>query len=176
MKWIFDTWLNWLDRITLFPGFLGLVIGVGVCVWLFRRRNQRFAPALTPDGQMLKLDYAGLLQTLDKLGVHRKHYAITQVTLDVAFPILYSLLFGWLIALGTGANWGWLAVLPLITACADLIENTTVAWLAWTGSEFEKKKPKLAWVTLLAGKTKMLLFCLSLFVAVLSLLAAALGC
>lgn len=176
MKWLFQTWLYWLDHISFFPGGIELAVGGAFCIWLFRLRNQRFAPALTPDGQMLKLDYTGLLQTLDALGAHRRLYAITQLTLDVVFPILYSLFLGWLIVLGAGAEWRWLAGLPLITACADLIENTTVARLAWKRSEFEKEKPKLAWVTLVAGKTKMVCFYLSFFIAVLSLLAAALGC
>ena len=62
---------------------------------------------------------------------HRRLYAITEVTLDVAYPIAYT---GLLLALIH-----WLQpdarrrlLVPLVAFAADLTENVLIAFLAWT--------------------------------------------
>ena len=65
MNWILDSWLRWLAPVTSWRGFCLLFAVCVACVWMFQWRNAKMAPAMTPDGQMLKLDYDGLLEVLN---------------------------------------------------------------------------------------------------------------
>ena len=83
-------------------------------------------------------------------------YALSQVTLDVVFPITYGLLAAVTLYSLLGQSlptFEFLLFLPLITVAADLLENATVAWLAWT---FEPCAPprNLAWLTALGTFVK----------------------
>ncbi|MEM1437968.1 MAG: hypothetical protein AAGF61_03245 [Pseudomonadota bacterium] len=66
----------------------------------------------------------------------RSHYALTQISIDVAFPIFYVfvlvLALRWVFP--AGHRWRMVAlVLPIATGVADLLENVTTAWIAWQG-------------------------------------------
>jgi hypothetical protein len=67
-------------------------------------------------------------------GVGRRElYARTEVTLDLAFPLVYGTLFAVFSArLFRKGLWRWALLVPLSGALADLIENFMIAYLAWS--------------------------------------------
>lgn len=63
----------------------------------------------------------------------RRLYALTQVTLDVIYPVVYCLLFAvLLVVLYRWEKLRCLVLLPLLTGVFDLLENFTTAYLAAT--------------------------------------------
>ena len=70
-------------------------------------------------------------------------YIATRLSLDVIYPVIYLLLFGgWLTLLtrpfrASHAVLNHAALLPLLTAVADLIENVTVSYLIWQFDRFQ---------------------------------------
>jgi len=170
MHFILDFWLHWLAPVTSWRACVILMIGFMCCFAGFKWRNHHVAPATTPDGQMLKIDYDKLLCHLHELKPHRRLYAITEVTLDVAFPLLYTSLLSVPILLAFGRGFSPLTLIPLATGCFDLVENFTVAWLVMWGDL--TSKPWVAHLTLWAGKTKMILFYASFAIMTAALLTA----
>ena len=73
-------------------------------------------------------DAAALFEALDQLDASaRAVYAVTGLTIDMAFPVAYGLLFAILLVRLFRAPF---FLLPLATAAADMLENATVAVLA----------------------------------------------
>jgi hypothetical protein len=63
----------------------------------------------------------------------RRLYVQTQLSLDLVFPLVYSLLLGLLVlSVAQGGQERW-ALVPLLAAAADLGENALLAGLAWQG-------------------------------------------
>ena len=108
-----------------------LLLSIAVCIALFIWRNAaigldeplldgRMAGYMAPDA----FDVLGTLSSGD-----RTLYAITALTLDTIFPVLYvALMLGVIARVVTDAR-GLLA-LPLVVGIADLAENAAVATLA----------------------------------------------
>ena len=90
-------------------------------------------------------------------GKIRRLYAISELTVDVVFPVCYSglaiILMAVLMKISAGLAWQWLLYLPLLTAVADLSENVSVAFLALT---FDQNDPprKFAYVTAISSFVK----------------------
>ena len=62
----------------------------------------------------------------------RRIYAMTQVTLDLVFPLTYGTLFALLIVhVYDQSLAGTLVWVPVLAAITDLLENVTTAFLAW---------------------------------------------
>lgn len=90
----------------------------------------------------------------------RNLYALTQITLDVIFPITYGALFAALIVhLYSALLAQRLLILPLGAAMADLGENFTTAYLAWS---FTGSQSSLVWLALVFTLIKFALFITSL--------------
>jgi hypothetical protein len=70
-----------------------------------------------------------LLETMGKRG--RNFYATTEVTLDYLFPLVYGSFFVLMLFKLYGRP-GYLLLVPLITVIADLLENSTAAFMSWT--------------------------------------------
>jgi len=96
---------------------------------------------------------------------HRRLYAITELTLDVAYPIAYTGLF--LAAIH------WLQpdarrrlLVPLVAFAADLTENMLIAFLAWTWTPSNGAVWWVARAAAVATLTKWTAVCAALFVVV----------
>jgi hypothetical protein len=106
----------------------------------------------TPDGAR------DVLEALGEAG--RSLYVATQLTLDVAFPLVYAALFAALIV-----RWHdreparRLLAIPLLGGLMDLLENVTAVILA---STYNGAASPLAWVTSAAGIVKFACFATSL--------------
>jgi hypothetical protein len=89
----------------------------------------------------------------------RNVYAATQVTLDLVFPVVYAFLFAILINRVSSGRRDWPVVVPLLAGVADLLENVTIAYLAWS---YQGQESPLAWFAAICTLTKSLLFVASL--------------
>jgi hypothetical protein len=100
-----------------------------------------------------------ILNKMDEGG--RNTYALTEITLDLVFPFVYGGLFAILIfRLYNRGLARWLLLIPFITVLADLLENFTAAYLAWS---FEAGQPSpIAWAAVTFTVVKGVLFMLSI--------------
>jgi len=117
---------NWRVIVVLFLANLACIAGFN---WRHKQLNNLDPPdALsfyTPD--QLKVFFSGIGES------GRQLYALTQITLDVAYPAVYGLLFATLLVLlFPWARARCIVWLPVITVVFDLLENFTTAYLAWT--------------------------------------------
>jgi hypothetical protein len=110
-----------------------------VCMWGFNgralalRRDHRLgAKEKLLDGRWwyTPTDAASLFEQLG--GDGRRLYAVSEVTLDLIFPFAYGLSFALLLVRLWPRDQAWLLLLPFIAVLADLLENVTIAVLAWT--------------------------------------------
>lgn len=90
----------------------------------------------------------------------RKLHAVTAITLDTVFPIVYGALFAILIFRLYEPNRTGLIVVPLLAALADLFENRIVAYLELT--YVKDHESTLAWSAAFRTIAKWLLFSMSL--------------
>ena len=134
-----------------------LIVSFAVCQVLFQLRRCRIGDDI-PDLWRQWYTPERVHKFLDDLKTdsNRNLYALSQVTLDVVFPITYGLLAAVTLYRLLGQSlptFEFLLFLPLITVAADLLENATVAWLALT---FEPCAPprNLAWLTALSTFVK----------------------
>jgi len=89
---------------------------------------------------------AALFEALDRLDAGaRTVYAATGLTIDMAFPLAYGLLFAILLVRLFRAPF---FLLPLATAAADVLENAAVAALALS---YAGAPSPLAWLAWLAA-------------------------
>ena len=138
----------------------GLLILVAVaCQFGFARRRGRFDGIELLDTRQWysPAEAADVFAALDRLDPGaRQLYALTELTLDMVFPVAY----GTLIAIslfrlfekrGTTLMW-----LPLAAAGADILENLTVSYLALP---FDGEATALAWIatSLTAAKSGLIL-------------------
>ena len=129
------------------PVFVSLtILLVGLSAGFQLRRILFGKQVKTLDAYVLKVYTPGDVKAFfDELGEdHRKIYAWTQVTLDIAYPLVYGTLLALLIVSLHRPEWArWLVLVPCLGAGADVLDNGTAAVLAWryTGSE-----SALSWV------------------------------
>lgn len=95
----------------------------------------------------------------------RRIYAMTQVTLDIVFPLTYGTLFALLIVHVYDQSVAQTLVwVPVLAAIIDLLENATTAFLAW---QFDDRASPLAWVAAVFTAVKTVLFGVGLVLIVL---------
>lgn len=121
--------------------------------------DERCAGELTLDSQFgySKMDVGNLLDLIGEKG--RRLYAITELSLDLAFPFVYGLLFATLVVRLFSHRSSWVLLFPLAAMTFDLLENATVALMA---STYADKVPEYAGATSLFTSTKLILLLLSL--------------
>lgn len=125
---------QFVSRFATWPVTSLLFIGFVLCTLGFTARSERFAgkpPALDVRYWYAPLDVKDLF---DKLGeADLNYYAVTEVTLDLAFPFIYGgLLLIMIYRLFEPKVAQLLLLVPLVGMIADLVENASVALMAWT--------------------------------------------
>jgi len=138
-------------------------VGVAGCVAGLVWRQSRLAglDLLDSRGWYTPAEAAALFDSLNQLdGSARDFYAITALTIDMVFPVSYSLLFAvlllWLFRGGAP-----LYLLPLALASADVLENITVAVLAFS---YDGTASLLAWLAAIFTLVKTVLIVATLAV------------
>ena len=154
------------DRIATWP-MVALLFSIFVlCSGGFNWRSKRLGcenPVLDARFWYSPGQARDFFKAIDKEG--RRIYAISQVTLDLVFPLTYGALFGALIVHVYAQNIARLLVwVPVLTAITDLLENVTTAFLAW---QFDDRASPLAWVAAVFTAVKTVLFGVGLVLIVL---------
>lgn len=127
-------WFQRIHCLATWPMVALLVVGFILCLQGFAwRQRQLGSAAEVPD---VRFGYSPeeIRAVFENWGPDgRRLYAVSQLTLDVAFPVIYATLFA--ICISRLYPMGWAKVLVLIPAfagVADLGENLLLAALAWT--------------------------------------------
>lgn len=104
--------------------------------------------------------YDQAMTLLAALGGEGRAFYLTQLALDMIYPAMfamtYYLLFVWLLAKCgiTNGVWQWLAMLPVLSAVADYLENISI-WLML--SSYEDVTPLMAEAASMFTVTKSML-------------------
>jgi hypothetical protein len=153
-----------LSFVATWPVVALLVVALVICVQGFLLRAKVLGPENEiPDSQVWYTPDK-LRDIMERLGEHgRRVYAVTTMTLDVIFPLVYGGLFAGLIAhVYRPPAARVLAAVPALTIAADLAENTLASYYAWN---FDGEAwPLLARAATTATALKYVLFILSLVV------------
>jgi hypothetical protein len=114
-------------------------------------------------------DACNFLRNIGENG--RRLYAVTELTLDVLFPLVYGTLFAALIIHVYARESGrFLVLVPLLTVVFDILENIITAYLAW---QFDDRTSPVARGAAILTATKSGLFILSLTLIVIGSLITA---
>ncbi len=119
-----ERWAKWQVAAVAF-------VGVTACVAGLVRRHDRLGglELLDARGWYTPAEAAALFDALDRLDADaRLVYAVTELTLDMAFPVAYGLLFAVVLFRLSQAP---LYLIPIALAGFDILENLTVAGLAF---------------------------------------------
>lgn len=131
---MYDKIFRMLKRIATWRGFAILFILFFLATLGFEARQKRLGcenRSLDGRGWYSPGEAHAFLTAIGEGG--RQLYAITEVTLDVLFPVIYvSLLAVLLINLYDDRNARRWVLVPLLAGVADLVENVLLAILAWS--------------------------------------------
>jgi hypothetical protein len=150
-----------LDRYTTVPVVALLFVLFLMCQMAFEARRKALpVQSHTPDATFW-YSPATARDQFEAMGPDgRRLYAITEVTLDLIFPIIYGGLYTLLILqLYQREQAKYLMLIPLLTSLTDLMENFSIAYLAWN---FDGKESGFTRVAATFTAVKSVLFLLSL--------------
>ncbi|MGD8570757.1 MAG: hypothetical protein PVJ39_21905 [Gammaproteobacteria bacterium] len=149
--------ISGLRRVPSWPMVGLLFVAFLLCDFAFGwRSDQLFSPNKVLDARgWYSPDEAKVL--FERLGDEgRWLYAKTEVTLDLAFPLIYGTLFLLLtLRLYHESVAKRLMLVPLIAMVADLLENSLIAYLAWT---FDGQASALTWLAAIFTAVKTAAF------------------
>ena len=159
---------NLLERAT-WPAITALAVGAILCLGGFRwRRRVVGSDLVLLDARCCYRpeDVQALFAELQARGqLHT--YALTELTLDLVFPLIYGALFAALLARLAAPGWARRFIaLPVGAAGADLLENFTIAYLAWT---FDGQASPLAWLAYAFTLVKDILLAATLLAVLVAL-------
>jgi len=98
-------------------------------------------------------------QLFDELGEGRALYAITELTVDVIYPLAYGLLFGILLVRTWGPRYIWMLAFPLFTVVFDLLENILISYLIFS---FAGDPSWVSWAAAVCTLLKSIFFLISI--------------
>jgi hypothetical protein len=133
-----------LESIATCQNFAILLVAFVICGFFFTWRQNAIGKDIkTFDARWWGYTPGDARQLLTDLGKEgRQIYILTELTLDVVFPFVYGGMVAILLcALYKSARY--LLLVPLIMIAADLLENMTASYLAWS---FKENASPLAWV------------------------------
>lgn len=115
------------------PVYLALIVVWILCYFGFQFRAKKLNGVKVFDGRRKGYTAAEAKQILDDLGPDgRRLYAITQLTLDVVFPLA----FGGLLFFAIAGTWRspefvrYFQILPILAVVTDLLENLLTTYMA----------------------------------------------
>lgn len=156
------------------PVIVVLFASLLACLLAFSRRKKKLGLHNTLLDVRFWYTPANVRQLMKSLGGKgRRHYATSLVTLDFAFPLIYGAIFAILIVNLYGREQAQLLIwVAPLTVVADLLENTSIAILAWTYPEF---RSSLARLSAFCTVSKWVMFAASLLVIVIGLIVTVHG-
>lgn len=151
-----DRLAHTLRDLATWPALLLLLAAIAICLTTFGWRARALGlgePAFDRRASGYTPAEAGEL--LDRMGSGgRSLYAATQLTLDLAFPLVYGLFGAILVVWLYPHSWArWVLLVPLLAVALDLSENLITAIMAWRHQQGQT--PSLAGLasTLTVAKT-----------------------
>jgi hypothetical protein len=161
-----DSLHSTLELFATWPVVALLFILVIVCNLGFEWRRKKLGCENRPlDGRFWYSpeDASTFLNNIEKKG--QRIYAVTELTLDILFPLTYGSLLAALIIHVYGREYGkFLVLVPLLMVVFDILENITIAYMVW---QFEGGTSPVARGAAVLTATKWGLFLLSLAVIVI---------
>lgn len=150
-----------LASLATWPVVSLLFVGFVACTQGFSWRHQKLGYTDTPDARFWYTP-GEVRELFEEWGPARRNlYAWTEVTLDLAFPLIYGTLFAVLVArLFRADRCRRVAAVPLLGAATDLLENGTAAALAWT---YDGRESPAVWAATAFTAVKTTCFIVSLF-------------
>lgn len=131
-----------------------------VCVWGFEWRKKKLGCQIILFDARFWYTPLEAQELLKEIGDHgRRIYAFTQITLDVVFPFVYGGLIS--IMFFAYSSPKYLFLIPIVTVIADLLENITTAYLAWS---YKGLLSQLAWAAAIFTAAKYIGLILSFLV------------
>jgi hypothetical protein len=131
---MFENLQSWLNARLSRRWFVGLALTMSICTVVFQYRNSVIGNP--PDRELMYFD-AEFIQGFccsEKfkwpIRARMQFYIATQLTVDVVFPLAYSMLFGLaLVALYSRPVSRWLLIFPVLALAFDLTENLATIYL-----------------------------------------------
>jgi hypothetical protein len=152
---------NFFGRLGIWPVVAILVVVLMISYQSFVGRQEVLGNAVrTLDGRRWYTP-ADVVQLFTIMGNQRYFYAVTEVTLDLIFPLAYGLLFAILLVRTWEIRFAWLVLFPIFTVIADLFENALIFYLAFT---FTGAISGLAWFAAVCSLIKSMLFLATMLV------------
>ncbi len=99
----------------------------------------------------------------------RSYYALTEMTTDILYPLVYAFLFGIILTLlYRGSSRSWVNTLPFVCLLFDYLENITIIILLKT---FPQQSPTIATLCELFKLLKWLVFAAIILLVLLGLIS-----
>ena len=168
---VIETLHRRLIRLAAWPAIALLFVVYLLCTQGFDARRAALGYGIRTLDVRFAYTPATAQQLFEALGSGGRHlYALTEVTLDLIFPFVYGGLLAFLIVnLFRREAARYLVLIPVLGLVFDLLENVTVATLAWT---FTGQASPLAWVASVFSSVKLLLGGISLVIVLVGAIAA----
>lgn len=146
--------------------FLALLIVYVLCSYGFNRFHDVYKPAQGLDARGFYAPSA-VPDILGEFGSNIGVYLRQESTLDLAFPIVYSLLFSvGIVWLGRKSAPHWLVALPFATALFDYCENACAIAMILRYRKTHDVSMAVAWIASLVTPVKTVLFVASSLIVV----------
>jgi len=128
-----DTLFHWVERAATWPFVVLLFILFLTCSQGFEWRRAKLGSENSSLDSRFWYSETQAQCFFECIGERGRHlYAVTEVTLDLLFPLVYGTLFAaMMVHLYPRSSAHLLVMVPLVTAALDLVENVTLACLAW---------------------------------------------
>lgn len=154
---------KWLTRWATWPVIALLFIAYVLCTQGFDARRAALGYGLRVLDVRFAYTPADVQHLFEALGAGgRSLYALTEVTLDLVFPFVYGGLLAILVLnLFSRERARYLVLVPVLGVVFDLLENITVALLAWT---YAGGTSPAAWAASVFSSTKLILGALGLLI------------
>jgi hypothetical protein len=149
---------DFIDSLALWQVMAVLVVMLLLAQQGFIGRREALGGAELLDGRRwyTPVDAQALF---NELGDQRYYYAVTELSLDLIFPITYGLAFSILILRTWGPRFDWMLYFPLATVVFDLLENLSITWLIFS---FDGGTSAFTWFAAVSTLVKTILFIVSL--------------
>lgn len=157
-----DRLYRFIDRLAIWPTAAILVVVVLIATQSFAGRREVLGDQVQVlDGRRWYTP-ADVQQLFTTMGEQRYFYAVSELTLDLIYPLSYGLLLAILVVRTWGPRFQWFLIFPLITVIADIIlENGTIFYMAVT---FNGASTPLAWLAAVGTLLKSICLLLSLVI------------
>ncbi len=156
-------WAAWPAIAVLFALFMLCTVGFN---WRASQLGVQNPPPDTRTKRYSSQELGNLFETWGPEG--RRLYVVTQLSIDLLFPLVYGLLLAFLIVQTYSDAWGrWLWLVPLILMAFDYAENITAILLVTQYRTGQVPSASGVWALFSFTQMKMMLFSMATLLALI---------